>query len=245
MERITDASPRVFRPKFMGRMVGVGYLLMTASGFDLFYVLAKLYVRGDAAATAANIKAHEELFLAGFAGALIGVASSLVVTALFYRLYEPVNRTLSLCAALFGFTGCVIQGIALIFHLMPVLVLADQPYLRAFTLDQRQALALVLLVSYGQAYNIGLVFFGFYLLQLAYLTFRSTFLPRWLGVLVALGAGWLVFLYPPLARVTSRYTALASIGEVLLVLWLAVKGVDEERWHEQAGSNLRAYGQSA
>jgi hypothetical protein len=46
-------------------------------------------------------------------------------------------------------------------------------------------------------------------------------------------------------RVTSRYTALASIGEVLLVLWLAVKGVDEERWHEQAGSNLRAYGQSA
>jgi hypothetical protein len=77
------------------------------------------------------------------------------------------------------------------------------------------------------------------------LTFLSTFLPRWLGVLVALGAGWLVFLYPPLARVSSRYTALASIGEVLLVLWLAVKGVDEERWHEQAGSNLRAYGQSA
>lgn len=170
MERITDASPRVFRPKFMGRMVGVGYLVMTASGFDLFYVLAKLYVRGDAAATAANIKAHEELFLAGFAAALIGVASSLVVTALFYHLYEPVNRTLSLCAALFGLTGCVIQGVALIFHLMPVLILADQPYLHALTLDQRQALALLLLLSYGQV------------LQLAYLTFRSTFLPRWLGV---------------------------------------------------------------
>jgi hypothetical protein len=63
-------------------MVGAGYLLMIASGFDLFYVLAKLYVRGDAAVTAANIKAHEELFLAGFAGALIGVASSLVVVFL-------------------------------------------------------------------------------------------------------------------------------------------------------------------
>jgi hypothetical protein len=44
-------------------------------------------------------------------------------------------------------------SIALIFHLMPVLVLADQPYLRAFTLDQRQALALVLLVSYGNSDN--------------------------------------------------------------------------------------------
>jgi hypothetical protein len=102
MQPITSASPHIFRPKFIGRMVGAGHLLMLASGFDLFYVLATLYVRGDAAATAANIKAHEGLFLAGFAGALIGVAASLVVTALFYRLYEPVNRTLSLCAALFG-----------------------------------------------------------------------------------------------------------------------------------------------
>jgi hypothetical protein len=245
MERIPDASPRVFRPKFMGRMVGAGYLLMTASGFDLFYVLAKLYVRGDAAATAANIKAHEELFLAGFAAALIGVASSLVVTALYYRLYEPVNRTLSLCAALFALTGCVIQGVALIFRLMPVLILADQPYLHALALDERQALALLLLLSFGQAYNIGLVFFGFYLLQLAYLTFRSTFLPRWLGVLVALGAGWLVFLYPPLGRATSRYVVLASLGEVLLVLWLSVKGVDETRWHEQATASLHDYGQAA
>jgi hypothetical protein len=56
MESITNASPHVFRPKFMGRMVGAGHLLMMASGFDLFYVLAKLYVRGDAAVTAANIK---------------------------------------------------------------------------------------------------------------------------------------------------------------------------------------------
>jgi hypothetical protein len=245
MERIADASPRVFRPKFMGRMVGAGYLLMTASGFDLFYVLAKLYVRGDAAATAANIKANEGLFLAGFAGALVGVAASLVVTALFYRLFEPVNRTLSLCAGLFGLTCCVIQGVALIFHLMPLLVLGDQPYLTALPLDQRQALALILLLSYGQTFNIGLVFFSFYLLQLAYLTFRSTFLPRWLGVVVALGAGWLVLIYPPLARAMSGYVALASVGEVLLVLWLAVKGVDEQRWHEQAAASLRAYGQSA
>ena len=141
----------------MGRMVGVGYLVLAVSGFDLFYVLPKLLVRADAAATAANIKAHEALFLAGFAAELIGVASYLVVTVLLYRLYEPVNRTLSLCAALFSLTGCVVQAVALIFHLMPLLVLDDQPYLRAFTLDQRQALALVLFRSYGQAYNISLV----------------------------------------------------------------------------------------
>lgn len=234
MEPTRIAQPRVFRPIFIGRMVGAGYLVMLASGFDLFYVLPKLYVPGDAAATAVNIKAHEGLFLAGFAGALIAVAASLVVTALFYRLFEPVNRTVSLSAALFGLTGCAIQGMALVFHMMPVLVLADQPYLSAFTIEQRQALALVFLRSYGEAFNIGLVFFGFYLLQLAFLTFRSQFLPRWLGVSVALGVGWLAFLYPPLADAASRYVVLASLGEIALVLWLSVKGVDEARWREQA-----------
>ncbi len=54
-----------------------------------------------------------------------------------------------------------------------------------------------------------------------------------------------MFLYPPLARATSRYVVLASLGEVLLVLWLSVKGVDEERWHEQATAGLHDYGQPA
>lgn len=194
MERISQTSPRM-----MARMVAACYLVLLVSGFDMFYVFGKLVVRGDAAATAANIVSHQATFLAGFAVALLGVASYLVVTALFYSLFEPVNRTLSLSAAFFSLTGCVIQAFALVLHLAPLLVLGDQPYMSAFKPDQLQALTLVFLNSYAQAYNISLVFFGFYLLQIGYLIFRSTFLPRWLGVIVALGAGWLTFLYPPLA----------------------------------------------
>ncbi len=88
----------------------------------------------------------------------------------------------------------------------------------------------------GKAYNISRVFFGFCLLQIGYLTFGSTFLPRWLGPIVALGVGWIVFLYPPLAHALSRYIILASVGEILLVLWLLVKGVDDQHWHEQAAA---------
>ena len=230
----------------MGRMVGVCYLILLASGFDMFFVFGKLVAKTDAAATAANLAAHEGLFLAGFAVALLGVAAYLVVTALFYLLYEPVNRTISLCAALFSLTGCVIQAVALILHLAPLVLLGKQAYLSAFTASQRQALALVVLNSYGRAYNISLVFFGFYLLQIGYLTFRSSFLPRWLGPLVALGVGWLAFLYPPLARSLGTYVVLSSVGEMLLVLWLLVKGVDEQRWREQAAAaGLHAYRQSA
>lgn len=237
MERISQTSPR-----FMARMVAVMYLVLLISGFDMFSVFGKIVVRGDAAATATNILSHQATFLVGFAVALLGVASYLVVTALFYRLFEPVNRTLSLSAAFFSLTGCVIQAVALIFHLIPLTLLGGQPYLSAFTQAQRETLALVLLDSYGKAYNISLVFFAFQLLQIGYLVFRSTFLPRWLGVLVALGAGWLAFLYPPLARALWPYVTLSSVGEVLLILWLLVKGVDEQRWWERAAAaGLRPY----
>ena len=231
MERKRELSPR-----FMGRMVFAGYLVLVLAAFDLFYVLKKMVVRDDAVATANNILAHQGLFLAGFAVALLGAAAYLVVTAFLYRLFEPVERTLSLTAALFSMTGCVIQAVALTLHLVPLVVLGDQAYLSAMPLAERQALALMSMLTYAKAYNISLVFFAFYMVQLGYLTIRSTFLPRWLGWLMFLAAGWLVFLYPPLAQATFRYVVFSSIGELLLVLWLGIKGVDEKRWHEMAAA---------
>jgi uncharacterized protein DUF4386 len=231
MQRSVQASPRL-----MGRLVAAAYFVLLLAGFDLSYVLPKVVVRGDAAVTATNILAHQELFLAGAATALIGAAAYLVVTALWYRMFEPVNRTLSLSAAFFGLTGCIVQAFAVVFHLAPLLVLGDKPYLSAFKPEQVHALALVFINLYGQAYNVSLVFFAFYLLQIGYLVYRSNFLPRWLGVLVMTGVGWAVYLYPPLARAVSPYVVLASVGELLLVLWLLFKGVDEQRWHELAAA---------
>jgi hypothetical protein len=81
-----------------------------------------------------------------------------------------------------------------------------------------------------------LVFFGFYRLLIGYLIFRSTFLPRILGVLMAFaGLGWLKFLSPPLANYLSPYNLAPGIlGEGALTLWLLVIGVSEQQWKEQA-----------
>jgi hypothetical protein len=83
-----------------------------------------------------------------------------------------------------------------------------------------------------------LVFFGFYCLLLAYLIFRSTFLPRFLSVLLAItGLGWLTFLVPALGDRLFPYLIITGlVGEGALTLWLLLFGVNAHRWMEQSGT---------
>jgi hypothetical protein len=85
--------------------------------------------------------------------------------------------------------------------------------------------------------DIALVFTGVSCLLAGYLIFRSTFLPRILGALMALaGLCWITYLSPSLADFLSPWNvAVGVLGEVLVYLWLLVKGVNERRWNEQAG----------
>jgi hypothetical protein len=95
--------------------------------------------------------------------------------------------------------------------------------------------------------DITVVFAGFSCLPIGYLIFRSTFLPRILGALMALaGLGWVTYLSPPLAHYLSPYNlALGILGQESVMLWLLVMGVNEQRWKEQASvARLRSNGAS-
>jgi hypothetical protein len=76
------------------------------------------------------------------------------------------------------------------------------------------------------------VFFGFYALVKGWLVLRSTFLPRGLGVLSALGGlGWLLFVYPPVAYPLFPYiAAVGLLGALANIAWLLLFGVDEPKW---------------
>ena len=235
VERIAEASPR-----FKARIAGVFYLLtiVTRVIADAF-VRDQLVVSDDAAATATNIMAHEPLFRLGFAADIIAFASYIALTVLLYELFKPVNRSLSLVAAFFSLVACVVQAISSLFHLAPLVLLGGAPYLSVFTVEQLQALALVFLRLRAAAYhNIGLVFFGLYLLLVGILILRSTFLPRILGVLMVLaGLSYVLFLSPPLARSLQPYILLfPGVGQISLTLWLLVIGVNIQRWQEQASA---------
>jgi len=148
------------------------------------------------------------LVVYGDAANLIATACYIVVTLLFYDMFKPVNRSLSLLAAFFSLVGCAI-GVLSLFHLAP-------------------------------SHISPLVFFGFYCLLIGYLIFRSAFLPRILGALMAFGGlGWLTFLSPPLANHLYPYNLAPGIlGEGSLTLWLLVIGVNEQRWKEQASVRI-------
>jgi hypothetical protein len=233
MERIAEASPR---PR--DRITGVVYLLYFLAAIFAAIFIRGLVVSGDAAATANKILAHQFLFRWGLATGLIATACYIAVTALFYDLFKPVNRSLSLLAAFFSLVGCAIQAFGSIFQLAPSVVLGGSQYLSVFKGEQLRALALMFLELHTQVANICLVFFGFYCLLIGYLIFRSVFLPRILGVLMAFaGLGWLTFLSPPLADYLSPYIlVLGFLAELSLCLWLLVIGVNVPQWKEQASA---------
>ena len=231
-KRIAEASPRL-----KARMAGGSYLLGSlTSVFGQMVVLGMLVVPASATATAANILSHESLSRLGFVASLMTVPFHLIWAVLFYGLFKPVNRSVALLAVFVMLLGCAMWAVSSLFHLAPLLVLQGKSSLSAFAPEQLQALALVFLKLNGQAYDIGLVFFGFWCVLIGYLIFRSTFLPRIIGVLEVLaGLGYLTLLWQPLAHYLYPYNlALAGPGEISLLLWLLVKGVNVPKWKEQA-----------
>src|ERR1700683_5437260 len=229
MERNAEASPR---PR--ARITGVVYLFYFLTAVLGVFFMGGIVVDGDAAATATNLLAHESLFRLGLATGLVATAGYIALTALFYELFKPVNRSLSLLAAFFSLVGCSILAFASLLQLAPLVVLGGSQYLSIFAVEQLRALAYLFLELYGEGVNICFVFFGVYCVLIGCLIFRSEFLPKALGVLMVLaGMGWLTFLSPPLANYLLPYTLiLGFLAELALMLWLLVMGVNVARWRQ-------------
>lgn len=235
MERIAATTPRS-----LARMAGAFQFLegLTAT-FGQVVVLDRLVVAGEAAATATNLLGHQRLFWLGFASSVIGVICHLVWALLIYELFKPVNRRISFFAVLVILVGCAIQALTSIMYLAPMLVLNAGSSLNALTAEQLQAVAYMFVRVNGYAFNTYLVFFGLWCVLIGFLILGSTFMPRILGVLLAIsGLGWMMYLVPPLAiHLFIPYIAGASaLGEIPLMLWLLIVGVNDQRWKGQASA---------
>ena len=226
-------------PRFLARVAGLLLLLTILTGvFAQAFISEKLIDFHDAASTASHILAHKGLYQLGFTIYLIEMACQVATAVLFFRLLAPVNKTVALLSLFLEVTGCVIKTFARVFYIAPLFVLGRPTGWEGFSTAQLQSVALMLLNVNDQGAGVALAFFGFSTLLGGYLVFRSTFLPRWLGVLsFVAGLGWLTFLYRPLGDLAFPIAALFGLaGSAATIFWLLVFGVNEERWIRQSAS---------
>jgi hypothetical protein len=233
LDRTTDMSPRT-----KGRLAGAVYLLYVIAGiYAQVFVSERLIVFSDAGRTAANILANQSVYSLGFTVYLLEMAGQIATVVLFYQLLKPVSRTGAMLAAAFELTGCGIKIFSRLFYFVPFLMLSHgASYLSAFSKEQLDSIALLLLRINDNGAAIALGFFGFSTVLQGWLIYRSGFLPRWLGVIATIcGFGWLTFLSPPLGMRLFAYIALLGlIGLVALIGWLLTVGIDEQRWRARA-----------
>ena len=234
MQPVVEGSPRP-----TARTIGVVYLLYFLTSVVGALLMKGVVVPTDAVATAQNLLAHESLYRSGWEVGLVANALYIAVTALFYGLLAPVNRSLAVMMAFFSLVGCTVQIFGSMLQIAPFTILGDNQLASAFTVTQLRSAALVSFKLYPLVFNISLVLFALFDSLLGYLIYKSTFLPRFIGVwFMIAGVVGLAFLWPPLA-IPLRFVIIpvGGIAEIVLMLWLIVKGVDVSKWRGTANTS--------
>lgn len=235
----TETSPRN-----LARLCGLLYLITIALGlFEHVIVKDRILVPGNAGATAANLESMEPLWRLGIAAELFMVAFTILLTLILYVLLRPVNRELALLATFFSLVASAVEAAYSLRLVEALLPLGTAGYLEAFDPEQLHAMVALSLKAHVVGFGIALFFFGPFFLVTGYLIFRSTYLPRAIGLLyqtagVAYLANCLVLVLAP------RFAGLAFIamaipvfvGEASFCLWLLFKGVDLEKWKARTGA---------
>jgi uncharacterized protein DUF4386 len=230
----TDRSQLSQPTKRQARLAGAFYLLCALTApFGLIYVPSVLIVRGDAAATAANIRADEMLFRGGIAVGLFSMVAFLFAVLALYRLLCSVDKVQAALMAILGAFSLPISLVSAATDLVTLNLLHRADLLTALGARQLDAVAVSFLSLGGPLVAASELFWGLWLLPFGVLVMRSRFLPRILGVLLVVnGVAYVVLsftaiLLPEWSPIVAKAAFPAELGELWIMLWLAIRGIDE------------------
>jgi hypothetical protein len=233
---MTD-STRETSPLLYARIAGVLYLMIIIFGiFGEMFVRSGLIVQGDPAATAGNIIASEGLFRVGFLADSIMFLCDVALAVLLYVLLRPVSKVLALITMCFRLAQTAVLALNLLNYYAADLILRGSDYSSTFGTDEVAVLTSFFLDLHAHGYDLGLLLFGVHCVLVGYLVFKSHYLPRALGVLVAAaGLTYLIgsytrFLFPGYVGVVTPIYVVAIVSEVSLCLWLLTRGVNVGQW---------------
>jgi hypothetical protein len=229
--------------KRTARIAGFLYLLQIPLGvFGILYIPKSLIVIGNSAQTVSNILANEFLFRLSIVSAIVCALVTIATAFYIYNVLKSVNKRHAKWILIFTL---IVAPITMINELnnVAVLVLLKYPqYSPAFNFDQLNSMVSVFLDLHQYGLQITGIFFGLWLLPMGYLILKSTYIPKVIGILLIITClGYLIdfatfFLFPNFPIIVSEYTWL---GEVLMVLWLLIKGVNIEKFQKrQQNPNL-------
>jgi hypothetical protein len=207
---------------------GAALLLLSAlAAFGYVGILQRLVTPGDPAATATDVASSAQLFSLGIALLYVVVVLDVLVAWALLGVFTPVSRSLSRLAAWFRVAYAAVFMVA-IGHLAGVPdLLGGGGYATAFTPEQLQGQAMVKADAFHDTYMAGLILFGVHLLLLGYLAYRSGYVPKVIGVLLAVaGGGYILDSFVTVFTDGTPFaiSTVTFLGEFLLAIWLLIRG---------------------
>src|SRR5947208_2863285 len=229
----TEGETTMNSPKRLARIAGVLYLLVGIfGGFAEGFVDPKMYVAGNAAATAGNVVANSGLVRMGVVAHLLDGTFFVFLAMTLYILLKHVHKSVARAMLVLVALATGIICLNAVFQFEGLRVATGAVNLAAFGTAGSHALVLLLLDTQHYGTLIAQVFFGLWLVPLGYLAYKSGLFPKWLGVvLVVGGACYLVdllaaFLVPDFGQNIHTFVVIPSaIAEISMVLYLLVIGV--------------------
>ena len=229
--------------KTTARIAGFLYLLQIPLGvFGILYVPKALMVTGNMTTTAFNILANEFLFRLSIVSSILCALVTIATALYIYKVLKFVNENYAKWILLFALIAAPISMLNELNSIAVLLLLKSHEYAIIFTPSQLHSLVSIFLDLHKYGYQIVGIFFGLWLLPMGYLIFKSTYIPKVIGVfLIVTCLGYLIdfttfFLYPNFGIIISEYT---WAGEVLMVLWLLIKGVNVEKFEKWNQESLK------
>ena len=219
--------------KKAARIAGAIYLTMVFTGpFSLIYVPNKLIVRGNAAATADNILAHETMFRLAILADLIGAVIFICLGIALYKLLSGVSRTWAGLMVAFVLVSAAVGFLNTLNNIAALTLFRGADFLAVFDKPQRDALAYLFVRLHSQGISIDEIFWGVWLFPFGLLVFRSGFLPRWLGVWLMINCFGYVFLsvisffFPAYDDKAFLYLQPVLFGELAIMFYLVIRGAN-------------------
>lgn len=239
---MSNTYPERFSPLVLARIVGIVSLIGIVTGaFDIGYVRSALIVPGDAVATMHNIATHETLFRLGFTAHVVLLLCNVPNEVISFILFRRVNVVVAAVAMGCGLVGTAIEGLDMLNAYVPLKLAAEGGVMAVFTPGQLQALSYLSLQLQDTGLLISFAFYGLDEMLAGYLIYRSGFLPRILGVLLSLSGlcyfadAFTGFVAPALQSRLLPYLLFPCLpGEGSLALWLAIMGLNVNRWRAWA-----------